>query len=704
MDLKMPVPGSSEGYDLVDPAPELPKTAPAPALEGEAALILLPERAGIGPGLQPKTEAQASVPEKPKKPVRRRRKARSGRWSAPALAVSVVVHGLVLSSLALLTLAPAVAEKLAVNLNTALVDTHGSAAEPEPLPILADPANAPREEAVGSSVPTMNQGIGSSGAPSATPAIRVGSGSAVGAVTERSGLPGVQVVAQVSGLSLLPAAPAVDLGGGGMIAGDVTYEATDVGAALDQLAREILRHLETHKLTVVWLFDESGSMKDDQKAIRDKFSRVASELKLNLDEDKKTAGALNHAIVGFGQDIHFELEKPTIDIDQIGKAIDRLRVDETGTENTLHAIQEVIGKYGRLIAKDRRLLIVLVTDESGDDGSYVEEARQVAVSRGVPIYVIGRQSLFGYETAHLLYIDPVTKDHYWPAIRRGPETAGVEILQWDGLHERWDEQPSGFAPYELARVTKDTGGIYFLLPSEENMRVRQREKAYSISTLKEYVPDYESRLAYIERRNRSELRRTLFEIIQLVNPRGNTKSPFYARYHLPIEPELLLQAALEAGSAATIRLNALIDVQKRLDQLEKLRAREPERRWQANYDLIYAQVVAYQVKAYEYRACMQEFVNQIQSGKPPMPVKKPGPDLVVVWEMHHSRQPKAPKELTEKKYAEAERLLKQVIDRHPKTPWADLAQDELNRGLSIQRAEWSHSPRYDERAKLVPKY
>ena len=111
----------------------------------------------------------------------------------------------------------------------------------------------------------------------------------------------------------------------------------------------------------------------------------------------------------------------------------------------------------------------------------------------MPIYVIGRQSLFGYERAHLRYVDPVTKDVYWPTIRRGPETADIELLQWDGLHDRWDEQPSGFAPYELARLAKDSGGIYFLLPSEENMRVRQREKAYSIATLKEYVPDYDSR-------------------------------------------------------------------------------------------------------------------------------------------------------------------------------------------------------------------
>src|SRR5206468_1503041 len=208
----------------------------------------------------------------------------------------------------------------------------------------------------------------------------------------------------------------------------------------DQVAREILRHLSQHKLTVVWMFDESASMKDDQRAIKAKFDRVATELKANIEPGKVQAAALNHAIVGFGSDLHFDLEKPTANID--------------------------------------------------------------------------RQSLFGFEYAHLRYVDPVTKDVYWPTIRRGPETADVEILQWDGLHSRWDEQPSGFAPYELARLAKDTGGIYFLLPSEEGMRITGREKAYSIETLKEYVPDYESRLAYAERRARSEFRRTLYDIVQ----------------------------------------------------------------------------------------------------------------------------------------------------------------------------------------------
>ena len=116
---------------------------------------------------------------------------------------------------------------------------------------------------------------------------------------------------------------------------------SDVGVALDQLAREILRHLAQHKLTVVWLFDESESMKDDQKAIREKFDRVASELKVNADarspRRRRPRCPLTHAIVGFGNDLHFELEKPTPNVDLIGQAIEHLKIDDTGTENTMHA-------------------------------------------------------------------------------------------------------------------------------------------------------------------------------------------------------------------------------------------------------------------------------------------------------------------------------------------------------------------------------
>ena len=502
------------------------------------------------------------------------------------------------------------------------------------------------------------------------------------------------------------ATPTRDLSGGGGIGGDVTNTVGEVGEALDQVAREILRHLSQHRLTVVWLFDESESMRDDQKTIKNKFDRVVNELKINTPDaassesgkssagNKRVGPPLNHAIVGFGDDVHFEQEKPTTDIALIGKAIDRLRIDSTGKENTMSALVKVINHYANLINADRRLLIVLATDESGDDGDYVEEARQAALKNKVPVYIIGRQALFGTDHLTINYTDPVTKDVYQVGIKRGPETADVETLQYDGLHGRWDELPSGFAPYELARIAKDTGGIYFILPSEEELRIRKREKAYSIQTLKEYVPDYESRQAYLTRRNESVLRQTLREVIAI------TKDFPYRHHYSVIPVEMLAQIQHELP-LVTERLNALIAIEKRLRGIEKLRDREPEKRWQAAYDLMLAEVVAYQIKAFEYRANLQEMAGMIPEAK-----QQPTPELTVVWSLDHNKEAKAPKDKTEKVYAEALRLCKLVIERHPETPWADLAQDEINRGFSIKRTEWhhKHSNKFEERRKLVPKF
>jgi len=654
-----------------------------------------------GPGPRPAPRGSNLRP-------RRRRRLRL-RYLIQAWGVSLVVHVVILSVLAAATFTSQDAIKKIINFDSALASYRNG--EPEMLPIYADPDNIPRDRAIGdehastTGEPAMMvvgdsngeegggvivaSGVGS-GRPSNTPRVR---GVGKGQINEGSSMPGVKVDGLGgSPLTLLPVAPAADLGGGGKIAGDPIFDVKEIGVALDQLAREILRHLQDHKLTVVWLFDESISMQDDQKIILEKFDRVSSELKLNVEPSKKSALALTHAIVGFGQGIDYVLEKPREDIDQIGRAIKHLKVDSTGIENTMHAIREVVEHYTNLIRKDRRLLIVLVTDESGDDGTDVEEARQALRKYKVPLYVIGRQSLFGYPYAHHRYVDPVTKDVYHPLIRRGPETADLELYQWDGLYDRWDEQPSGFAPYELARLTKDSGGIYFVLPSEEFMRIRQREQAYSITRLKEYLPEYDNRLTYMEKRNSSPMRQLLHAIVL----EGKN---FIYRRDFPIEPPKMVQAALEEGEKATIKLNALLDIQKRLEAHGKVREREPEKRWQAHFDLMLAQTVAFQVKAYEYRALMASIAKA-----PPVPKGQPRADLMITWVVNHSKKPLAPLNQTAKKYAEAERLLKEVVVRHPKTPWADLAQDALDRGFSVQFDEWHHNPNYYERAQFVPKY
>jgi hypothetical protein len=199
-------------------------------------------------------------------------------------------------------------------------------------------------------------------------------------------------------------------------------------------------------------------------------------------------------------------------------------------------------------------------------------------------------------------------------------------------------------------------------------------------------------LTYVEKRNSSPLRQLMHAIVV----EGKN---FLYRRDFPIAPDELVKAALEEGPKAGVKLNTLLEVQNRLENLKKLREREPEKRWQAHFDLMLAQTVAFQVKAYEYRALMASIAEN-----PPRPKRQPGADMTITWVVNHSTKPLAPKNLTAKKYAEAERLLKDVIARHPKTPWADLAQDALNRGFSVQFDEWHHNPKYYERAQFVPRY
>jgi tetratricopeptide (TPR) repeat protein len=632
--------------------------------------------------------AEAKARAKAEKAAARARK-RSQRTMPviPGWVGSMAVHAGVLVILLLLPGAAEEAIDLSKRLNAA-VDTSVASVE-EPLKIMADPSQIRSEYLTDPNANPVGGVLNPS--PSATPVV-----AAAATVSSKSAMPqAVELSASIaSPLASMPSMPAVDFAGGGGIAGDVTQAVDNVDQALDQLVREILRELQRTKLTVVWMFDESNSMKDDQQAIRDRFERISSELIDNTSSEQRRSAALLHAVVGFGQQIHFDLE-PTPDVTRIKEAITNLRIDMTGTENTMQSVQAVIARLGsKYITKERRMLIVLVTDESGDDGARVEETIQACLAAKVSVYVIGRQSLFGTDKLHIAYTDPVTKDVYYPTIQRGPETADFEMLQFDGLHGRWDEVPSGFAPYELARLTKETGGAYFILPNEEELRRRNRrlERIYSITTLKEYVPDYESRAEYLAKREKSELRRVMAAFI-------NQSKQFPFRHHFPVDPQRFVSEIQAVQRQTAVRLTQLAEMEKALRALEKLRDREPEKRWQAAYDLMLAQTVAYQVKVFEYQNLLAHLLQT-----KPVPKVKPSRERTPDWEVFHSPKKYANPDATAKKYAEAEELLKRVIERHPNTPWADFAKHELDRGLSVDYHERVLDARYSERARLVPKY
>src|SRR5690606_18769151 len=117
-----------------------------------------------------------------------------------------------------------------------------------------------------------------------------------------------------------------------------------------------------------------------------------------------------------------------------------------------------------------------------------------------------------------------------------------------------------------------------------------------------------------------------------------------------------VEAALEETPTPTIRLDALLEIQKCLESLKKHRGREPLRRWRAHYGLMQAQVAVFQTKAYEYRALMAQLARA-----PRKPSKAPTPNLAITFVVDHEPKGLAPESETAKKYAEANQLLNNVI-------------------------------------------
>ena len=241
--------------------------------------------------------------------------------------------------------------------------------------------------------------------------------------------------------------------GEGEIKGETGAAVEGYGAAMSRMTAELIRLMRKEKVLVVWLFDESGSMKDDQKEIADNFYKTYEELGVLTQRDeelKKRDTPILSIILSFGETIHQHTE-PTNDLQQIKDSIQKIPVDKSGLENMCQSINATLDKFSASARRaNRRLVVIVVSDESGDDGdnAQVLETTVSKLRQGhVPTYFMGRESMFGYPYARVRWIDPKYKLTHWLQIRRGPETPMVECLQWDGLRSRWgDTQLAGFGP------------------------------------------------------------------------------------------------------------------------------------------------------------------------------------------------------------------------------------------------------------------
>jgi hypothetical protein len=159
------------------------------------------------------------------------------------------------------------------------------------------------------------------------------------------------------------------------------------------------------------------------------------------------------------------------------------------------------------------------------------------------------------------------------------------------------------------------------------------------------------------------------------------------RVHFSPVYQTFVEQARREQAKALIYLDYLARVEKTIAAMQRERQQEASPRWQANYDVMYAQVIAYQARMYEYGAYLEEFIKKPKTA----PLTK-SPNLRLVgWEIttrHDTLTGDKIKPYVERSTA----MFRDVINDHAGTPWAARAEVELKRGFGVHLVEDYDAP------------
>ncbi|MGP0069441.1 MAG: vWA domain-containing protein [Isosphaeraceae bacterium] len=458
-----------------------------------------------------------------------------------------------------------------------------------------------------------------------------------------------------------------------------------VEGAVDRIAVEIVRHLEKEPTLVVWAFDASGSLQAERQRLSKHIETVYAHIK-QLDESNLAADGLLTMVVSFGQDRKALLPKPTAERSEILEAINTVAQDDSGVETTFTTVAEIVNKWGKYRdgkSHNYRTMVIVVTDEVGDDEGRLEDAIAAARRAKVPVYVLGSQAIFGRTLNYVNYTDPKTKHvfHGVP-VRQGPESVMLEQIRMPFWYDgpQYEVLESGFGPYALSRLASATGGIYFIT------RFDTRRMGFDPARMREYKPDWDRREVYEKQVTHSPLRQAVINAALITQQQlPGMPGLFFPPADVPEFKDVMANNQGVAERTAYTVDEALVPI----NAAAKLRDRETSRRWQAHYDLIRGRLLAMKVRCYEYNwACARMKKDPPKFTNPRSNAWRLVPDKAIQY---------SDKAATAAR--EAETLLHRVVEDHAATPWALLAQRDLKDPMGFKWVEtYVQPPRRNDNA------
>ena len=471
---------------------------------------------------------------------------------------------------------------------------------------------------------------------------------------------------------------------------------SSASGAVDRISQEIIRSLDNNKTLVVWIFDASISLLEQRTSIQNRLENVYFDL--------STAGVLNDDspeqlkdfelitdVIAFGQSVSPMLERPTGDVEQVKNAISKIARDDSGVENVMTAVMLAANEYKNLHKVDsstgkrkRDVMLIVVTDEAGDDGKLTDQAVKVCRANQMPVFVIGVPAPFGRNETEVKWVDPDPQYDQSPQValvNQGPESMMPERLRMDftGDFEDLEMIDSGFGPFDLTKLCYETGGIYFAVhPNRGKSSLEWDEVSnyasylrhfFDADVMKPYRPDYVSQLDYQKLLSRSQMRTALVKAASYTST-GTLKRP-RLRFSKFDEARFVTDVTRAQRAAAIVepKINQLYEM---LKVGEKDRPKEEAPRWQAGYDLAMGRVMAAKVRAETYNMMLALAKTKLQFDKPKSKDEKQNN----TWTLRPANTIETGSQ-GEKLAEKARAYLQRVIADHPDTPWALIAEREL---------------------------
>lgn len=462
-----------------------------------------------------------------------------------------------------------------------------------------------------------------------------------------------------------------------MVAGtNIGVAATGASGAVDRLSLEIARSLEDAPTCVCWMFDQSVSLAGQRQEIAGRLQRVFRELQ--VDDDGGLPAGLTNMVVAFGQRFQLLTERPTADPAVVVEAIRGIEVDNSGIERTFTAIEAAADQLDARQGSGRNnRLIVVFTDEVGDDQMMADRVAARCRRLDTPVYVVGVPAAFGRRFIEMKYVefDPsYASAQEWVVVEQGPETMLPEAVRISSPAVADEAIDSGFGPFGLSKLCYQTGGCYIAVHANRGAAGRVRDGMtaamssriryfFDPEAMRDYQPDYVSAVKLKQKLSGNRAKQALVQAATATNltPMESPETVFPRKS----EGELANLLTLAQRTAAVLqpRIDALHGMLVRgLPDRDKIE----EKRWRAGYDLALGRVLAIKVRTDAYNLMLAQ-------AKAGMSFRKPKSDTWVLKPADEVRVGSR----TEKLAEQATEVLKRVVREHPGTPWAFLAEREL---------------------------